>query len=135
MFKMITEVLKKYEIYMHQMTPNAIVRLSVFILVVRGQGAHVDVVAFYRIHELHYQIKARPSDKLHNNLGCYNLAYTKYMRALALAYQTKRPSDWTKEWFYAKADIKNRDRFKCIIMSPKKESFAFKRPLCNMAMG
>jgi hypothetical protein len=31
---MIVNVLKKFEIYMHQLTPNAIVRLSVFIWVV-----------------------------------------------------------------------------------------------------
>jgi hypothetical protein len=34
MYKMIVNVLKKFEIYMHQLTPNAIVRLSVFIWVV-----------------------------------------------------------------------------------------------------
>jgi hypothetical protein len=36
---MITEVLKKYEIYIQQLTPNAIVKLSVFVWVVRSQGA------------------------------------------------------------------------------------------------
>jgi hypothetical protein len=54
MFKMITEVLKKYKIYMHQLTPNALVRLSVFIWELHSQGASANVEAFYRIHELHY---------------------------------------------------------------------------------
>jgi hypothetical protein len=44
------EVLKKYEIYMHQLTSNAIVRLVVYIWVVRSQGACTDTEAFYMIH-------------------------------------------------------------------------------------
>jgi hypothetical protein len=31
LYEMISEVLKKFEIYLHQLTPNAIVRLSVYI--------------------------------------------------------------------------------------------------------
>jgi hypothetical protein len=31
MYKMITKVLQRYEVFMHQLTPNAMVRLSVFI--------------------------------------------------------------------------------------------------------
>jgi hypothetical protein len=31
MHEMIAKVLKKFEIYLHQLTPNAIVRLSVYI--------------------------------------------------------------------------------------------------------
>jgi hypothetical protein len=39
MFKMIVNVMKKYEIYMHQLTLNAIVRLSVYIWFMQSQGA------------------------------------------------------------------------------------------------
>lgn len=103
---------------MHQLTPNAIVKLSVFIWAVHSQGAHVDVEAFGWLHELHYGTKARPSNNLHNNLECYNFSYQKDMMTPMLVYQTKWPIDWTKELFYVKADMKNRDKFKCIIMSP-----------------
>lgn len=50
----VIEVLKKYEVSMHQLTPNAIVKLSVFIWEVHNQGVYTDVEAFCRIHELHY---------------------------------------------------------------------------------
>jgi hypothetical protein len=73
--KMITHVLKKFEIYMHQLTSNAIVRLSVIIWAIRRQGVHTKADVFCRVHDLHYQTKARSSDKLHNNFGCYNFAY------------------------------------------------------------
>jgi hypothetical protein len=35
---MIADVLENFEIYLHQLTPNAIVRLSVYIWVLRSQG-------------------------------------------------------------------------------------------------
>lgn len=54
MYKMITEVLHKYEIYMHQLTLNAIVRLTIFIWAMQSQGACADAEAFCRVHELHY---------------------------------------------------------------------------------
>jgi hypothetical protein len=41
------------------------------------------------VHELHYQMKAIPSDKLPNNFMCYNFAYRKDTKALVLEYRTK----------------------------------------------
>jgi hypothetical protein len=35
---MIVDVLKKFGVYLHQLTPNAIVRLSVYIWALRSQG-------------------------------------------------------------------------------------------------
>jgi hypothetical protein len=40
MYKMIVKVLRRYEVYMHQLTPDAMVCLSIFIWVVRSQGSH-----------------------------------------------------------------------------------------------
>jgi hypothetical protein len=69
--EMIGEVLDNYEIYLHQLTPNAIVRLNIFIWALRSQGMDPNAEAFCRVHELHYQTKAR-EDGLHENFGCYN---------------------------------------------------------------
>lgn len=73
--RMVGEVIKKYEVYMHQLTQNEIMRLGVFIWVVRSQGARANAECFCRVHELHYQTKARFLDKLNNNFGCYNFSY------------------------------------------------------------
>jgi hypothetical protein len=62
--EMIADVLKKFGIYLHQLTPNAIVRISVYIWALRSQGAKPLVEGFCRAHELHYQTKAR-EDGLH----------------------------------------------------------------------
>jgi hypothetical protein len=89
---MIGEGLKNFEIYLHQLTPNAIVRLSVFIWALRSQGMSANAEAFCRVHELHYQTKAR-ADGLHKNFVCYNFAYRKYTKVLVIGYRTKRLGD------------------------------------------
>jgi hypothetical protein len=129
--KMIGEVLDNYEIYLHQLTPNAIVRLNVFIWALRSQGADPNAEAFYRVHELHYQTKAR-EDMLHENFSCYNFAYRKDMWAPVLSYRTKWPTGWKSEWFYVKADEKKREKLKTLVLSPLSLSFGLTRPLCRM---
>jgi hypothetical protein len=72
LYEMISEVLKKFEIYLHQLTPNAIVRLNVYIWALRSQGVSANAEGFCRVHELHYQTKVR-ADGLHKIFRCYNL--------------------------------------------------------------
>jgi hypothetical protein len=45
---MIADVLENFEIYLHQLTPNAIVRLNVFIWALRSHGVEPLADAFYR---------------------------------------------------------------------------------------
>jgi hypothetical protein len=131
---MIGEVLENFEIYLHQLTPNAVVRLSVFIWALRSQGMDANAEAFCRVHELHHQTKAR-GDGLHKNFGCYNFAYRKDTKALVIGYHTKCPTGWTNEWFYVKADAKKREKLMTMVMKPMKLSFRMTRPLCHMQLG
>jgi hypothetical protein len=131
--EMIGVVLKNFEIYIHQLTPNAIVRLSVFIWALSSQGMSLDAED-YRVHELHYQIKAR-ADGLHENFGCYNFAYQKDTKAPVLSYRTKWPTGWKNEWFYMKAIEKNKEKLMIMVMSLLSLSFGMTRPLCNMQLG
>jgi hypothetical protein len=103
--EMIGDVLEDFEIYLPQLTPNPIVRLNVFIWALRSQGVDPLVKAFCRVHELHYQTKAR-EDGLHENFGCYNFAYRKDMKTPVISYCTKWPTGWKNEWFYVKVDEK-----------------------------
>jgi hypothetical protein len=82
--EMIADVLEKFEIYLHQLTPNAIVRLSVYIWALRSKGAEPLAEGFCRAHELHYQTKAR-EDGLHENFDYYNFAYRKDAKSQLLA--------------------------------------------------
>jgi hypothetical protein len=132
--EMIGEVLENYEIYLHQLTPNAIVRLSVYIWALRSQGMDPNVEVFCQVHELHYQTKAR-EDGLHENFGCYNFAYRKDMKSQVVSYHTKWPTGWKNEWFYVKADEKKREKLKTLVLSPLSLSFGLTRPLCRMSSG
>jgi hypothetical protein len=89
--EMIADVLGKFGIYLHQLTPNAIVRLSVYIWALQSQGAESLAEGFCRAHELHYQTKAR-EDGLHDNFGCYNFAYRKDVEFPVISYCTKWPA-------------------------------------------
>ena len=131
---MIGEVLKNFEIYLHQLTPNAIVRLSVFIWALWSQGINANAEAFCRVHELHYQTKAR-ANGLHKNFGYYNFAYRKDTKAPVIGYRTKWPTGWTNEWFYVKADEKRREKLMTMVMNPMKLGFRMTRPLCHMHLG
>jgi hypothetical protein len=118
MHRMIADVLENFEIYLHQLTPNAIVRLSVFIWALRSQGVEPLAEAFCRVHELHYQTKAR-EDGLHENFGCYNFAYRKDMKTPVVSYRTKWPTGWKTEWFYVKID----EQKEKLVQSPLKLTF------------
>jgi hypothetical protein len=70
--KMLVEVLKTFEIYLHQLTPEALIKVGVFIWPMRSQGLEPDVKCFCNIHELSYHAKATGKEQYHNNFGCYN---------------------------------------------------------------
>jgi hypothetical protein len=128
------EVLKNFEIHLHQLTPNAIVRLSVYIWALRSLGMSPNAEAFCRVLELHYQTKAR-ADGIHENFGCYNFSYRKDTKAPVLSYRTKWPTGWKSEWFYMKVDEKRREKLMTMLMSPLKLSFGMIRHLCHMQLG
>jgi hypothetical protein len=73
--KMLVEVLKRFEIYLHQLTSKALVKVGIFIWAVRSQGLELDDDFFCNIHELPYQTNATGKEQYHNNFGCYNFMY------------------------------------------------------------
>jgi hypothetical protein len=125
--KMIADVLKNFGIYLHQLTPNAFVRLNVYIWALRSQGVESFAEGFCRVHELHYQTKAR-GDGLHENFGCYNFSYHKTTKFPVISYRSKWPAGWKSEWFYVKVD----DNKEKLVQSPLELIFGETRPPCNM---
>jgi hypothetical protein len=128
--KMIADVLKKFVVYFHQLTPNAIVRLSVYIWALQSQGVEPFGEGFCRVHELHYQTKAR-GDGLHENFGCYNFAYRKNTKFPVISYRRKCPAGWKSEWFYVKVDEEKEK----LVQSPLELIFGETRPRCDMTPG
>jgi hypothetical protein len=46
------EILKIFEIYLHQLTPEAIMRMGIFVWAVRSQGLEPNAKSFCNIHEI-----------------------------------------------------------------------------------
>jgi hypothetical protein len=55
--KFVVEVLKIYQVYLHQITPEAIIRMGIFVWVVRSQGLEPNAKSFCNMHELLYETK------------------------------------------------------------------------------
>jgi hypothetical protein len=68
----VVEILKRFEIYLHQLTPEAIIRMSIFVWAVRSQGLEPNAKSFCNIHELLYETKPWGKEQYHNNFSCYS---------------------------------------------------------------
>jgi hypothetical protein len=66
------EILKIFEICLHQITPEAIIRMGIFVWAVRSQGLEPNAKSFCNIHELLYETKPWGKEQYHNNFGCYS---------------------------------------------------------------
>jgi hypothetical protein len=56
--KFLVEVLKTFEIFLHQITPKAIIRMGVFVWAVRSQGLEPSAKCFCNMNELLYETNA-----------------------------------------------------------------------------
>jgi hypothetical protein len=50
--RFVVEVLKIYQIFLHQITPEAIIRMGIFVWAVRSQGLEPSAKSFCNMHEL-----------------------------------------------------------------------------------
>jgi hypothetical protein len=117
----VVEVLKTFEIYLHQLIPEAIIRMNIFVWAVRSQGLEPNTKSFCNIHELLYETKPWGKEQYHNNFGCYSFGARSGSSCPVPTFRKRWPGDWMTEWFYVKNDLKSREDIKGIIM----------RPICN----
>jgi hypothetical protein len=128
----VVEVLKIFEIYLHQLTPESIIRMGIFVWVVRSQGLEPDAKSFCNIHELLYETKPWGKEQYHNNFGCYSFGSRSGSSCPMPTFRKRWPGDWMTEWFYVKNDLKSREDIKRIIMRPIWQRFGLRRPKVEM---
>jgi hypothetical protein len=116
--KFLVEVLKTFEIFLHQITPKAIIRMGVFIWAVRSQGLEPSAKCFCNMHELLYETKATGKEKYHNNFSCYVFVPYPDVSYRVPTFRKRWPEAWMEEWFYVKNNLVEREYIKGIIQRP-----------------
>jgi hypothetical protein len=101
----VVEVLKIFEIYLHQLTPESIIRMDIFVWAVRSQGLEPNAKSFCNIHELLYETKPWGKEQYHNNFGCYSFSSRSGSSCPVPTFRKRWPGDWMTEWFYVKNDF------------------------------
>jgi hypothetical protein len=92
--KLLVKVLKTFEIYLHQLTPEAIIKVGIFIWAMRSQGLEPDARCFCNIHELSYETKATGKEQYHNNFGCYSFLSRSEVSYLVPTFWKRWPGPW-----------------------------------------
>jgi hypothetical protein len=125
--RFLVEVLKIYQIYLHQITPEAIIRMGIFVWAVRSQGLEPSTKCFCSMHELVYETKAMGKEQYHNNFGCYGFIAHPSTSHPVPTFRKRWPGAWMEEWFYVKNDLKAREDIKEVIMRPIWSRFGLRR--------
>jgi hypothetical protein len=126
--KFVVEVLKIYQIFLHQITPEAIIRMGIFVWAVRSQGLEPSAKCFCSMHELLYETKSMGKEQYHNNFGCYGFIARPNASHPVPTFRKRWPGAWMEEWFYVKNDLKAREDIKEVIMRPIWSRFGLRRP-------
>jgi hypothetical protein len=126
--KFVVEVLKTYQIFLHQITPEAIIRMGVFVWAVRSQGLEPSAKCFCSMHELLYETKAMGKEQYHNNFGCYGFIARPNVSHPVPTFRKRWPGAWMEELFYVKNDLTAREDIKEVIMRPIWSRFGLRKP-------
>jgi hypothetical protein len=126
--KFVVEVLKTFQIFLHQITPEAIVRMGIFVWAVRSQGLEPSAKYFCNMHKLLYETKAMGKEQYHNNFGCYGFIARPNASHPVLTFWKRWPGAWMEEWFYVKNDLTARKDIKEVIMRPIWSRFGLRKP-------
>jgi hypothetical protein len=116
--RFVVEVLKTFQIFLHQLTLEAILRMGVFAWAVRSQGIEPNAKCFCSMHELLYETKATGKEQYHNNFGCYGFIARPNASHPVPTFRKRWLGNWMEEWFYVKNDLIAREDIKKIIMHP-----------------
>jgi hypothetical protein len=116
--KFLVEVLKTFEIYLHEITPEAIIRMWIFIWAMRSQGLEPNAKCFCNMHELSHETKATGKEQYDNNFGCYGFVPRSDVSYQVPTFRKRWPGAWMQKWFYLKNDLVEREDIKGIIQHP-----------------
>jgi hypothetical protein len=97
--RFVVEVLKIYQIFLHQIAPEAIIRMGIFVWAVRSQGLEPSARCFCSMHELPYETKLWGKKQYHNNFGCYSFVAHSGARYPVPTFRKRWPGPGWKNGF------------------------------------
>jgi hypothetical protein len=103
--KFVVEVLNIFQNFLHQITPEAIIRMGIFVWAIRSQGLEPRAKCFCNMHELLYETKTIGKEQYHNNFGCYGFIARCNASHPVPTFWKRWPGAWMEEWFYVKNDL------------------------------
>jgi hypothetical protein len=95
--RFLVEVLKIFQIFLHQLTPEAIIRMGLFVWAVRSHGLEPSAKCFCSMHELLYETKTTDKEQYHNNFGCYGLIARSNASYPVPTFRKRWPGAWMEE--------------------------------------
>jgi hypothetical protein len=101
----LTDILVKFHMQLHQLTPNAFTQFSMYFWAMISFGGKPSGDGFAKCYELHYQLKKVGGDEgdKYQQFGCIILHGRWGSGAkLTPAIKNKSSSGWMKAWFYYK---------------------------------
>jgi hypothetical protein len=116
--KILAKVLKSFKIFLHQLTPEAIIKIWIYIWPMRSQGLEPNAKCFCNMHELTYETKATGKEKYHNNFGCYGFVTCSKVSNPVPTFRKRWSGAWMEERFYVKNDLDEREDNNGIIQRP-----------------
>jgi hypothetical protein len=126
--RFVVEVLKTYQIFLHQLTFEAILRMGIFVWEIKSQGIEPSTKCFCSMHELLYETKAMGKEQYHNNFGCYGFIARPSASHPVPTFRKRWPENWMEEWFYVKNDLTVREDIEEVIMRPIWSRFGLRKP-------
>jgi hypothetical protein len=111
------DILRKFHVQLHQLTPNTIVQIRKFIWVVTYWGHHPNAEVFAHHYELHYQNKKihleGPETTFVAQFGCISFHPSRFGNCgrLTPATWNKWTGYWDSNWFYCKVPSEQRGDF------------------------
>ncbi|CAO2146940.1 unnamed protein product [Urochloa humidicola] len=105
-------ILEKFGLYLHQLTHNAFLKLSVFIWTCKSMCVNPTAKHFLRTHIIHHQPKKVTRPEANNvpfrvelQYGCINFWYKEDVEIPATAYKKRWEDLWINHWFYHTIEV------------------------------
>jgi hypothetical protein len=103
----VEEIMKAYNIEMHHLTPNGMVKIALFIWAVKSRRGNLDIRVFCSIHDMHTQFQSKMVDGkgVIKYFGCCSFKQAHGAKQIAPTSKNKWVKNWYRYWFYHKVSL------------------------------